>query len=226
MTRSTHLRRVGWAMPALWLLLVAVLLAACGGAGPTDFDPLPRSATVLVFGDSVTHGTGASDGEDFPTRLQAITGWTVINDGVPGDRADTARGRIEDSLVEHEPDLVILELGGNDFLRGRQPADVKEDLRVLIGYVRDHGAQPLLIGVPEASALGAATGRLSDDAIYRELAREEDVPLIEGVLAGVLNDADLRADRIHPNADGYARMAEEIAEGLMEVGLWLGRRAP
>ncbi|WP_038033117.1 GDSL-type esterase/lipase family protein [Thioalkalivibrio sp. ALE23] len=213
-------------MPALWLLLVAVLLAACGGAGPTDFDPLPRSATVLVFGDSVTHGTGASDGEDFPTRLQAITGWTVINDGVPGDRADTARGRIEDSLVEHEPDLVILELGGNDFLRGRQPADVKEDLRVLIGYVRDHGAQPLLIGVPEASALGAATGRLSDDAIYRELAREEDVPLIEGVLAGVLNDADLRADRIHPNADGYARMAEEIAEGLMEVGLWLGRRAP
>ena len=226
MTRSTHLRRAGRAMPALWVLLVAVLLAACGGAGPTDLDPLPRSATVLVFGDSVTHGTGASDGEDFPTRLEAITGWTMINDGVPGDRADTARGRIEDSLVEHEPDLVILELGGNDFLRGREPADVKEDLRALIGYVRDHGAQPLLIGVPEASALGAATGRLSDDAIYRELAREEDVPLIEGVLAGVLNDADLRADRIHPNADGYARMAEEIADGLMEVGLWLGRRAP
>ncbi|WP_019589344.1 MULTISPECIES: GDSL-type esterase/lipase family protein [unclassified Thioalkalivibrio] len=218
--------RTGRAGQLLWLLLVAGLLAACDSPGPTDLDPLPRSATVLVFGDSVTHGTGASDGEDFPTRLQAITGWTVINDGVPGDRADTARGRIEDSLVEHEPDLVILELGGNDFLRGRQPADVKEDLRVLIGYVRDHGAQPLLIGVPEASALGAATGRLSDDAIYRELAREEDVPLIEGVLAGVLNDADLRADRIHPNADGYARMAEEIADGLMEVGLWLGRRAP
>ena len=215
--------RTGGAGQLLWLLLVAGLLAACGGAGPTDLDPLPRSATVLVFGDSVTHGTGAGDGEDFPSRLEAITGWTLINDGEPGDRADTARGRIEDSLAAHDPDLVILELGGNDFLRGREPADVKEDLRALIGYVRDHGAQPLLIGVPEASALGAATGRLSDDAIYRELAREEDVPLIEGVLAEVLNDDDLRADRIHPNAEGYARMAEGIADGLQDLGLWLGR---
>ncbi|WP_018649090.1 MULTISPECIES: GDSL-type esterase/lipase family protein [unclassified Thioalkalivibrio] len=197
------------------------LLAGCGGSGPGDLEPLPRAATVLAFGDSVTHGTGASRGEDFPARLAEITGWQVVNDGVPGDRADSARGRLGPSLREHEPDLVIIGLGGNDFLRQRAAPAVKEDLRALIHEVREHGAQPLLLGVPSASAFAAATGRLRDDGIYGELAREEGVPLIDGVLSGVLSNGDLRADRIHPNAAGYQQMAEQIADGLEESGLWL-----
>ncbi|WP_019627184.1 GDSL-type esterase/lipase family protein [Thioalkalivibrio sp. ALJT] len=205
----------------LFLVALLFLLAACGGAGPDAFDPLPRQATVLAFGDSVTHGTGAGRGEDYPARLATITGWTVINDGVPGDRAGSARERLAPSLREHTPDLVLIWLGGNDFLRQRDPAVVQEDLRGLVETVRDHGAQPLLLGVPRASALGAATGRLRDDPIYRELAREEQVPLIEGVLSGVLSDRALRADPIHPNARGYRRIATEIAESLDDLGLWL-----
>ncbi|WP_369774199.1 GDSL-type esterase/lipase family protein [Thioalkalivibrio sp. AKL19] len=208
-------------MRALFLVVLVALLAACGGSGPGDFDPLPRQATVLAFGDSVTHGTGAGGGEDFPTRLAAITGWTIINDGVPGDRANSARERLGPSLREHEPDLVLIWLGGNDFLRQREPTAVKEDLRALVGTVRDHGARPVLLGVPRASALGAATGRLRDDPIYRELAREEQVALIEGVLSGVLSERDLRADPVHPNARGYRRIASEIAEALDDLGLWL-----
>ena len=204
-----------------FLLSLLALLAACGGAGPADFDPLPRQATVLAFGDSVTHGTGAGPGEDFPARLAAITGWEVVNAGVPGDRADTARGRIVDALRAHQPELVIIELGGNDFLRGRSPEAVKEDLRALIEQTRRQGAQPLLIGVPRVSALRAATGRLRDDDLYRELAREEQVPLIEDVLSGVLSNRDLRTDAIHPNAAGYRHMAREIAEALDNLGLWL-----
>ncbi|OOC48431.1 MULTISPECIES: GDSL-type esterase/lipase family protein [Thioalkalivibrio] len=210
----------GW-LRGGFLILLAALLAACGGAGPGDFEPLPRQATVLAFGDSVTHGTGAGSGEDYPARLAAITGWTLINDGVPGDRANSARGRLEPSLREHQPDLVLIWLGGNDFLRQRDPAAVKEDLRALVAAVHEHGAQPLLLGVPRASALGAATGRLRDDPIYRELAREEQVALIEGVLSGVLSERDLRADPVHPNARGYRRIADEIAEALDDLGLWL-----
>ncbi|ADC72602.1 lipolytic protein G-D-S-L family [Thioalkalivibrio sp. K90mix] len=197
------------------------LLAGCGGSGPGDLEPLPRSATVLAFGDSVTHGTGASRGEDFPARLSEITGWQVVNEGVPGDRADTARTRLGRSLREHDPDLVIIGLGGNDFLRQRAASAVKEDLRALIHEVREHGAQPLLLGVPSASAFAAATGRLRDDGLYGELAREEGVPLIGAVLSDVLSSRDLRADRIHPNAAGYQQMAEQIADGLEELGLWL-----
>ncbi|WP_018872240.1 GDSL-type esterase/lipase family protein [Thioalkalivibrio sp. ALJ16] len=205
----------------LFLAALLALLAACGGAGPDDFEPLPRQATVLAFGDSVTHGTGAGTDEDYPARLAAITGWTIVNDGVPGDRASSARERLAPSLREHEPDLVLIWLGGNDFLRQHDPAAVREDLRVLVQTARDHGAQPLLLGVPRASALGAATGRLRDDPIYRELAREEQVPLIEGVLSGVLSESDLRADPVHPNARGYRRIATEIAEALDDLGLWL-----
>ncbi|WP_017941119.1 MULTISPECIES: GDSL-type esterase/lipase family protein [unclassified Thioalkalivibrio] len=204
-----------------FLFLLPIVLAACGGAGPDDFDPLPRQATVLAFGDSVTHGTGAGVGEDYPTRLATITGWTVINDGVPGDRANGARDRLGPSLRAHEPDLVLIWLGGNDFLRQRDPAAVKEDLRALVGTVRGHGAQPVLLGVPRASALGAATGRLRDDPVYRELAREEQVALIEGVLSGVLSERELRADPVHPNGRGYRRIASEIAEALDDLGLWL-----
>lgn len=201
--------------------LLLVLLAGCGSPGPSGFDPLPRQATVLAFGDSVTHGTGADRGEDFPARLQTITGWTVVNAGVPGDRADRARERLEPALREHEPDLVLIGLGGNDFLRGRDPVQVKEDLRVLVATVRAHDAQPLLLAVPTPSAMAAAAGRLRDDGIYRELAREEQVPLVENVLAAVLSDRGLRADPIHPNADGYRQMAERIAESLDDLGLWL-----
>lgn len=204
-----------------FLLALAGLLAACGGAGPDDFDPLPRQATVLAFGDSVTHGTGAGPGEDYPARLAALTGWSVINEGVPGDRAGSARERLAPSLRAHEPDLVLIWLGGNDFLRQRDPAAVKEDLRALVALAREHRVQPLLLGVPRASALGAATGRLRDDPIYRELAREEQVPLIEGVLSGVLSTSELRADPVHPNARGYRRIAEEVAEALDDLGLWL-----
>lgn len=208
-------------MGRIFLLALALLLGGCGGAGPEDLEPLPRAATVLALGDSVTYGTGAGEGAGYPSHLEAMTGWTVINAGVPGDRADSVGARLRARLKEHDPDLVLLWLGGNDFLRRREPAAVKEDLRALVGQVRASGAQPLLLGVPAASVLRAATGRLRDHSIYRELAREEDVPLIEGVLSEVLSRPELRADAVHPNARGYRRIASEIAAALAELGLWL-----
>lgn len=208
-------------MARILLIALALLLVGCGGAGPGDLEPLPRSATVLAFGDSVTSGTGAAEQAAYPSHLEARTGWTVINAGVPGARADSAGKRLRTRLEEHGPDLVLLWLGGNDFLRRREPAAVKEDLRALVRQVRASGAQPLLLGVPAASVLRAATGRLRDHSIYRELAREEDVPLIEGVLSEVLSRPELRADAIHPNARGYRRIASEIALALDDLGLWL-----
>lgn len=200
----------------LGLGLLAVT-AACGDA--PRHAPLPDGTVALAFGDSVTHGTGARGGEDYPARLAALTGWEVVNAGIPGDTASAATGRIEEALANARPAVVIIELGGNDFLRRRSAADVKEDLRTMIAAVRAAGALPALVSVPELSVLGAVTGRLGDSRIYAELADEEDVLLIEDVFAGVLSDADLRADRIHPNAAGYRVIAERIAEELADAGL-------
>lgn len=198
-------------------ILLALLLVACSDS--PRYEALAPGTLVLTFGDSVTHGTGAGRGEDYPTRLAQRSGWEVVNAGVPGDTAGVAKSRIETLLQETAPALVIVELGGNDFLRRRPEKEIKEDLRVILQLVRTSGAIPVLVGVPELSIFRATIGRLSDSAIYAELAKEEEVLLVEEVFSSVLSDASLRADHIHPNAEGYRVLGNGIADALAEAGL-------
>lgn len=197
--------------------LMAVLLCACDEA--PQLAPIASGGTVLAFGDSVTYGVGAADGEDWPSLLAGRTGWTVVNGGLSGDTAQNGRHRIQALLDEHQPSLVIIEIGGNDFLRRRPHAAVKEDLRATIAAVRDADAQAVLVAVPELSLMAVVAGRPDDAALYAELAEEENIPLIENVFSEVLGDPGLRADQIHPNAAGYARMADGIMEALRRTGV-------
>lgn len=201
-----------------FLILLALLLGACKASSP-KYDALAPGAVVLAFGDSVTHGTGAKQGEDYPERLAARSGWKVVNAGIPGNTAEAAKLRIDGTLRENSPALVIIELGGNDFLHRRADKDVKEDLREILRVARKSGAITALIAVPEFSLLGAGMGSLSDSGIYSELAKEEGVLLVDGVLSKVLSDAALRYDQIHPNAEGYRVLADGISEGLAKAGL-------
>ena len=174
---------------------------------------------MLAFGDSVTHGTGAGPGDSYPTRLAQLSGWNIVNAGIPGDTAGTAKSRIDALLQETSPRLVIVEMGGNDFLRRRPQAEVKEDLRAILQSIKRQGAVPVLVAVPGLSVFGASMDSLSDADIYAELASEEKVLLVADVFAEVLSDPSLRADRIHPNAEGYRAMAAGIAEVLTDAGL-------
>ena len=201
----------------LALLALAITLAACGES--RRFEGLPPGATVLAFGDSVTHGTGAGPGEDYPARLAAITGWNIINAGVPGDTAREARRRLEPLLTRHDPALVLIELGGNDFLRKRRDSDVRADIEAMVGLVLNRGAIPVLVAVPRLSLLRATAGALSDSPIYATIAESGDVLLIEDIFSDVLSDPALRADRIHPNAEGYHVLAIGISEQLETAGL-------
>jgi len=201
----------------LGCLAFALLLAACGET--TKLSAIPPGSKVLAFGDSVTFGTGAAPGEDWPSRLAAMTRWSVINAGIPGDTAEAARDRIEALLEEHQPALVIIEIGGNDFLRRRPPSAVKEDLRHIVGAAKGARAVVVLVAVPEPSLLGVVARKPSDSPIYEELGEEEKVPVIGDVFSDILSRAELRADAIHPNARGYQKMAEGFFEQLKDVGL-------
>jgi acyl-CoA hydrolase len=203
-------------MRVLFLILAALLFAACGGGKKAQ--PLPAGSAVLAFGDSVTHGTGAAPGEDYPTRLAAITGWAIVNAGVPGDTAEAAKGRLAGALEQARPELVIVELGGNDFLRRRPEKQIKEDLRRILAQVRAANIPVVLVAVPRFSLIGAAVGALPDAELYEELAEEEKVPLVPKVFARILSDPGLKADQIHPNAEGYRQLAEGIADGLRRAG--------
>lgn len=214
MPRSAHLRPFRLSLAAGLLCL----LAACTEA--PRHDPLPQGATVVAFGDSITHGTGTGDQPAFPALLAEATGWHVINAGKPGDTAREGRSRLPDVLSRHEPKLVIVELGGNDFLRQRPDDEVKKDLRAVLTTIRQAGAVPVLIGVPELSLLRAGMGRLRDAPLYGELGEEEQVTVLDGLVAQVLSGEELRADRIHPNGAGHRRLARDILSGLRNAGLF------
>ena len=201
----------------LSLFTVALLLNACGKS--KKLPAITAGKSVLAFGDSVTFGTGATPGEDWPTLLARQTGWLIENAGTPGDTAEAGKRRFASLLELHKPTLVIIEIGGNDFLRRRAPKAVKEDLRSMIHAARQQGAQVVLIAVPELSLLGALTRAPADSPIYEELGDEENIPVIGQVFSEILSHPELCADQIHPNAKGYQHMAEGFYKALVKIGL-------
>ena len=202
------------------LCLLAFLLLVVPACGDRDrFKPLPPGSTVLAFGDSVTAGVGADGGGNYPARLAAATGWTVVNGGLSGDTARGAGKRLAPLLAAHHPALVIIELGGNDFLRQTPAARVHTDLQDVIREASASGAEVALVAVPRLSLLRASVGALADSPIYAQLAEEEGVLLVPAIFSEVLSDPELRADEIHPNARGYEQLADGILAELTKAGL-------
>jgi acyl-CoA thioesterase-1 len=201
---------------ALFVSIILFLVACDHSPG---YSALPPGASVLALGDSVTYGTGAAKDEDYPSQLAEISGWEIHNLGVPGDTSDGAKARLAAAMDEVQPRLVIVEIGGNDFLRRTPEAQVKENIRNMLRMVKQAGVPVVLVSVPGFSIVGAAVGSLSDAELYEQLAEEEKVPLVPGVFAAVLSSPSLKSDQIHPNAAGYRQMAEGIAASLRKTGL-------
>ena len=205
--------------PLLGALALAILLSACGKRAPKA-QALPAGSTVLALGDSLTAGVGATVDTAYPAVLQALTGWQVVNGGVSGDTTAQALARLPDLLQAHQPALVIVSIGGNDFLRQMSAALAKDTIREICRTARAGGAQVLLVGVPQVSLLAAGTGRLKDHPLYAELAEELKLPLHGDGWATVLSNPSLRADTVHANAQGYRQFAEGAVQTLRKVG-WL-----
>ena len=201
----------------LALLPASALLAACGKRAPKA-RPIATGSTVLALGDSLTSGVGADAATAYPAELQALTGWQVVNGGVSGDTTAQALARLPALLEEHRPQLVIVGIGGNDFLR-QMSAAAKDNIRTICRAATATGAQVMLVAVPQFSLLAASTGRLTDHPLYAELAGELQLPLYEGGWAEVLGNASLRSDQVHANAQGYRQFAEGLAKRLRQAGL-------
>lgn len=194
-----------------------VPLAACKGKTPKARAVL-AGATVLALGDSLTSGVGATPDTAYPARLAQLTGWNVVNAGVSGHTSAQAQERLAALLAQHSPALVIVSIGGNDFLRRQSAADTRANVRRICSEALASGAQVLLVAVPELSLLAVA-GRLSDHAMYQEIADELKIPLHRKGWAAVLANESLRADNVHANAAGYEQFAQGLTGTLREAGL-------
>ncbi len=195
------------------------LLAGCGKRKSARAVPLPAGSVVLALGDSITYGTGAAPEAAYPAQLAQLTGWHVVNAGVPGDTSAQALARLPGLLAEHKPALVIASIGGNDFLRRLPEADTEVNLRRIVALAREAGAQVLLVAVPRPTLAAAVGAGLSDHPLYDRVAAELALPLHAGGWAHVLGNEQLKSDQIHANAAGYRAFAEGLATSLRAAGL-------
>jgi acyl-CoA thioesterase-1 len=191
------------------VVLTALTALAAVGAGTAGCRRAPPNldspgTAIVCLGDSITAGVGAADGHGYPEVLAARLGVAVINDGVPGDTAAGGLARLPQVLAQ-DPWLVIVELGGNDILR-QVPAESTEE--ALDGIVRQLLAARVL---PVLVAVEGPFGGGSHGEIYARLGKRYRVPVVQDVLRRILFDPSLKADEVHPNDLGHARLAEAVA---------------
>lgn len=222
-------------------ILAALALAACGGEAPQR-EPAPateRAADavpvmgperhILAFGNSLFAGYNVAKEESYPARLEAALrargiDARVANAGVSGDTTAAGLQRLAFTLDSQEqaPDLVILELGGNDLLRGLSPEETKANLAEMLDILRQRDIPVLLMGMRAPPNYGPEFQQ-AFDAIYPALAEEYDVALVPFFLDSIYDQPQLiQPDRIHPTAEGIETLVgatvNEVAEALPEEG--------
>ncbi len=199
------------------LQLLAILLLL---GGLVTQVPLAAAQPIklLTFGDSLIHGYGLPRDETFPAQLQAALraegrDVTVINGGNSGDTTAAGRARLDWALSDN-PDLVLVTLGGNDMLRGLEPAETYRNLDAILTRLKAEGLPILLTGMLASRNLGAEYAA-EFDGVFPRLAEEHDVAFYPFFLDGVAMRPDLnQPDGLHPNGAGVAVIVEAILPSL------------
>ena len=180
------------------LLTILILVSATAVQAAT-------APTILIFGDSLSAGYGIDVDQSWGALLQqrlVEQGYEhrVVNASISGETTEGGVTQIDNAIDEFAPELIILELGGNDGLRGFPPARIKDNLMAIAQRARASGADVVLLGIRIPTNYGPRYTQ-AFEAVYSEVAEELDIRWIEFFMEGVaLNDDLLQDDRIHPNA--------------------------
>lgn len=188
------------------LALLSVLLVAGSACRRTPPNLDPPGKTIVCLGDSITAGVGVGPGEAYPDLLAKELGVEVVNAGVPGDTAAQGLARLR-RVLDEDPWLVVVELGGNDILRRMPPEETEQALRTLLDRLLAAHVVPLVV---EVDAPFAASYR----AVFDHL--EKDYPIVfeDEALGEILRDRSLKSDEIHPNALGQQKLAQALREAI------------
>lgn len=190
--------------------------AAARSADPTAYD-----GTVVAVGDSLTAGFGVPETEAYPAQLErklAAAGyrWHVVNAGISGETSSGTLSRI-DWILKLKPDIVILETGANDGLRGVDPNLTRKNMDRIVTELKKKDVVVVLAGMRMLTSMGAPFAR-DFAAIYTSIAKKDDLILIPFFLANVAGEPNLnQADSIHPTAEGYRLVTDTIYPYLLQA---------
>ena len=189
--------------PALAALVVILLI--------WFFWPATRVTNLDSHNANITAGYGAQSGEDYPSRLSSITGLNIINAGVSGDTTESALARVDTAIVARDPRIVLVGLGGNDYLQGVAITTTEANLRTIIHKSQSAGEMIVLLGYrfPSLNA--------DYEKMYKQIAGDEHCLFIPNLLRGIESNPALKSDEIHPNARGYQLIAERVAGPLKKL---------
>ena len=174
----------------------------------TNID-LGSGEKIIVLGDSITAGFGLQLEQAYPYLLSQKLGLPIVNRGVSGDRTADGLARLSEDILSENPWLVIVGLGGNDFLKKVPKSETEQNLRDIIGLIQAEKAITVILGMN--------LGLFSDEyqELYQRVAEETGSYLIPQILKGIIDNPKHRqSDIIHPNAIGQELLAEKIAKGL------------
>ncbi|MCX5694250.1 MAG: GDSL-type esterase/lipase family protein [Candidatus Omnitrophica bacterium] len=191
-------------------IFVVLLICLCGCAKPEIRNVNAKGANIICFGDSITFGYGANQGEDYPTALGKLVNLPVINAGVDGDTTFEALERLEGDVLDKDPRLVIVEFCGNDFLKKVPRADTVRNLAEIIDRIQAKGAMVALVDI----SAGVFFREYRRE--FKKLATQKKAIFVPVLLNKIITNPAMKSDFFHPNARGYQVIAKRIYLAIFE----------
>lgn len=199
----------------------AIIIAACAialgalffilkGNEPEVLNRDSQGTTIVSFGDSLIYGVGSSDGNDFISLLSQRIGQPIINLGINGNTTADGLARIDKALAK-DPKIVILLLGGNDYLRKIPSDETFRNLDLMVKAIQKQGSMVLLLGVRG----GLLTDIFADR--FETFAKTHKVAYVPNVLAGLIAKNEYMSDAVHPNDAGYKKIADKVEPVLKKL---------
>ncbi len=173
-----------------------------------------KGQNIICFGDSITSGEGVGIKDSYPSILSKLLKRKVINAGRPGDTTQTALKRLDSDVLSKDPYLVIIELGGNDFLQKVPLEKTLSNIEKIVKKIIEKGAIVVLCDISSGFLLSEYRKG------YKKIARKYKAIFIPELLKGIIENPYLKSDFIHPNKEGHKKIAYRIYETLKEYNLF------